>query len=34
MLVRLGALTRDDARRINARAHEVSFVAGFRAPAG
>jgi adenosine deaminase len=34
MLVRLGALTRDDARRINTRAHEVSFVAGFRAPAG
>lgn len=31
MLVRLGALSRDEARAVNARAHEVSFVNGFRA---
>ncbi len=31
MLVRLGALTADDARQINARAHEVSFATGWRA---
>ncbi len=32
MLVRLGAITRDDARAMNARAHEVSFLTGWRAP--
>jgi adenosine deaminase len=31
MLVRLGAITRDQARQINTRAHEVSFVTGWRA---
>jgi adenosine deaminase len=33
MLVRLGALSREDARAMNARGHEVSFVNGWRAPA-
>lgn len=33
MLVRLGAITRDQARQINARAHEISFVTGWRAGA-
>lgn len=32
MLVRLGALTREEARQINRRAHEVSFINGWRAP--
>jgi adenosine deaminase len=31
MLVRLGAMTADEARAMNARAHEVSFVTGWRA---
>lgn len=31
MLVRLGAIDRDQAREMNARAHEVSFVNGWRA---
>jgi adenosine deaminase len=31
MLVRLGAFSRDEARRINTRAHEVSFATGWRA---
>lgn len=31
MLVRLGAMTRDEARAMNAHAHEVSFVTGWRA---
>ena len=31
MLVRLGALTKAQAREMNARAHEVSFVTGWRA---
>ena len=31
MLVRLGAMTRDEARGINLRAHEISFVTGWRA---
>jgi adenosine deaminase len=31
MLVRLGAITRDEARAMNARAHAVSFVTGWRA---
>ena len=31
MLVRLGAMTADEARATNARAHEVSFVTGWRA---
>lgn len=31
MLVRLGAMTRDEAREINRRAHEISFVTGWRA---
>ena len=32
MLVRLGAIGRDQAREMNARAHAVSFVNGWRAP--